>query len=280
VIGFFKDKRQIIIGFLFVLSIVPFFIRLAKKNDNGVSKDKKELFCSELTSLNSVQQIVDYIDSTYHKSSTSKGLDTALYVKISSDFIKKRFYHGLSHYTINDNWIAAIAGKLFWSHLSAIVKPEDILKHGEGLCSQQTIVFLEVLRRKNIHFRTIGLGFKEGPGHFLSEVSYNGSWHLHDVTVEPRWEKVVNHHKSIGYYMNNKDSLFLAYDGRLDRKVFDRIMEKMVYGSVDEFPAKNMLLFHQITLVLTYLIPLVLFIMFFITLFKSKAVSKTDKNSY
>jgi len=273
---FFKNKRQIIIGFFLSLSVLPFFIRLANKNDNVASKDKKELFHSELTSLNSVKQIVNYIDSSYYKVSSATNLDTALYVKVSSDFVKKRFYHGLSHYTINDNWIAALSGKLLWSHLSAIVKPEDILKHAEGLCSQQTIVFLEILRRKGVRFRTVGLGFKEGPGHFLSEVSFNGSWHLYDVTVEPKWEKVANHHRSMEYYMQNKDSLFLVYDGRLDRKVFDKIMEKIEYGKENEFPAKKMLLFHQVTLVLTYIIPLLFLVLLFMALFKEKMVPNTN----
>ena len=45
-----------------------------------------------------------------------------------SDIVKKRFYHGLSEYSIKDNWIAYIGGKLFWNHLVAIVDPDDIIK--------------------------------------------------------------------------------------------------------------------------------------------------------
>lgn len=252
-------KILVFLFFLFVLSILPLcfssFKAIPSQNIHN------ELFSPELINLNSISKITRYIDSSYYATSKLKKIDTALYVKISSDLIKRRFYHGLSHYSIYDNWIAALAGKLFWSHLSAIVKPDDILKHGEGLCSQQTIVFLEILKTKGINFRTIGLGYKEGPGHFLSEVSYNGSWHLHDVSVEPNWKKIDNHHKSANYYMSNKDSLFLAYEGRLERKLFYKIMEKVEYGNINEIPAKRMLMFHELTLKLTYLIPLILLIL-------------------
>jgi hypothetical protein len=256
----------ILLGLLFVLSVLPFcFPAISKQKNNS---KHYELYNPELSRLSSVKKLSYYIDSLYALENFSKKFDTALYVKMSSDVVKRRFYHGLSHYTFSDNWIAALAGKLAWSHFSAIVKPNDILKHSEGLCSQQTIVFLEVLKIKGINFRTIGLGFKKGPGHFLSEVNYNGAWHLHDVTVEPHWEKVMNHHKSMEFYQQNKDSLFSVYQGRLDRNVFSKIMEKVEYGKVNDVPARKMLLFHQITFTLTFLLPIVFFIAFIFSLFK------------
>jgi hypothetical protein len=181
--------------------------------------------------------------------------DTAQYVQIASKFTKERFYHGLSHYSISDNWIACLSGKFLWIHLSAIVNPNDILKHPEGLCSQQTIVFMELLKKKGINVRSIGLGYIEGPGHFLSEAYYNGSWHLHDVTMEPSWENVVHHHRSMSYYQSNKDSLYLAYESIYDKQLFNKLLEKVVISRTNEFPAKKMLFFHQITLFFTYLLP-------------------------
>ena len=267
-------KIVLLFGFLFILSILP--LCTSTKNQFNVKNKYDELFIPELIRLNSVQKLSYYIDSVYHDLSSSTSLDTALFVKVSSDVIKKRFYHGVSNYSINDNWIAFLSSKLVWEHLSAIVKPDDILKHEEGLCSQQTIVFLEILNQKGVNFRTVGLGYKEGPGHFLGEVKYNGTWHLHDVTVEPKWEKVVNHHKSLEYYLQHKDSLYLAYEGRLDRKIFDKIMQKVEFGNKNQFPAKKMLFFHQITLLFVYLIPIFLFLLFIISLMKNKkVVSKT-----
>ena len=100
--------------------------------------------------MNSLEKIITYNDSIY-LTKKIKTFDTAAYVKIVSETIKQRFYFGLLHYRFAENWIAALSGKLLWSHLSAVVNPNDILKHSEGLCSQQTIVFMELLKRKKIN---------------------------------------------------------------------------------------------------------------------------------
>lgn len=258
---YFRENGHIIFLILFFISVFPFLGKLSRSKE-GV-KSVNELFRPELLSLNSMEKVIAYSDSVY-KAKNFQTFDTAAYVRIVSSLIKERFYHGLSHYKISENWIAFLSGKLLWSHLSAIVKSDDILKYPYGLCSQQTIVFMDVLRHKNISVRTVGLGLVEGPGHFLCEVHYNDSWHLHDVTLEPQWNKLVNDHESVEYYISRRDSLYLVYDGRLTKKTFDKIFENVAYGKKNEFPAKKMLLFHNVTLVLTYLIPVFFLFMFWV----------------
>jgi hypothetical protein len=184
--------------------------------------------------------------------------------------IKKRFYHGISNYGISQNWIAYISGKLVWSHFAAIVRPSDLLKNAEGLCSQQTIVFLDILKNKGIKFRTVGLGYDEGPGHFLSEVYYNGAWHMYDVTMEPNWSAITNQHKSLEYYLNNKDTLLKTYEGKLHKDGFDKILKRVVYGKVEKMPGQNMALFHVFTHFLTYAFPLFFLWMIIRTIRKMK----------
>jgi hypothetical protein len=234
----------------------------------------KELFNIELTRFQSIDDISAHIDGIYAATHTNKQIDTLAYVKVTSDVIKKRFFHGLSHYSLKENWIAALAGKLLWNHLSAIVEPDDILNHNKGLCSQQTIVFLEILKRKGINTRWVGLGYKEGPGHFLAEISYHGKWHLYDVNLEPKWDRISNHHESMDYYQIHPDSLFITYEGILKRDLFNKIMKKVEYGEVNEFPAKNMLLFHRVTKLFTHLLPIFFASMILITLFQQKVPSK------
>lgn len=258
--NFLRDKAHIIFALLFFVSILPFLGRLSEKISNRISH-KNELYRPELYDINSMDKAINYIDSSY-SSVYANNLDTSLYVQCVSNFTKEKFYHGLSHYVASENWIAYFSGKFLWSHMSAIVDPNDILKHSEGLCSQQTIVFMELLKRKKINVRSIGLGYKEGPGHFLCEVHYNGSWRLHDVTMEPQWRKVANKHNSIEYYLSHKDSLYIVYESRLEKQVFDKITEKVAYGSVNEFPAKKMLIFHRVTLALTYFLPVFFAFMF------------------
>jgi hypothetical protein len=267
VVDFFKGKCHYIFGILLVVSIIPFFgyfFSVKKEPEN-----KPELFDRSLSRINSMEKAVNYVDSVY-STFGFQAFDTAQYVYIASKFTKERFYHGLSRYSFAENWLAVACAKIFWSHMSAIVCPNDILKHPDGLCSQQTIVFMEILRRKQISVRSVGLGYKEGPGHFLSEIKYNHDWHIHDVTKEPHWHKVVNHHLSMEYYLSNKDSLFLAYEGKLSRPVFDKILEKVEYGNANELPARNMLLFHKATKFFTSALPFTFLSLFLFCVFKRK----------
>jgi hypothetical protein len=268
VFRFTKDKKCIIYTILFILSIIPFFLNSPLKKSQP---DKKELFSPELERINSVDKAVNYIDSLYATKGFSS-FDTLEYVKTVTHFTKRRFYYGLSHYTVAENWIARLLGLTTWEHLSVIVDPDDILKRSEGLCSQQSIVFMELLNRKNISVRSVGLGYKEGPGHFLSEVNYKGSWHLYDVTMEPTWKKVVNHHKSMSYYLQNKDSLFMVYQEKYDSVLFNKLLDRVQYGVPNEFPAKNMLLFQKTTRLITYVLPcfLLLILVFFALKLKNK----------
>lgn len=257
---------------LLALSLLPLVYNTVSSIQSTYSH--KELFNIELSKFQTIDDITAHIDGIYSATHSSSNIDTLAYVNITSDVIKKRFFHGLSHYTYKENWIAALSGKLLWNHLSAIVEPEDILNYKEGLCSQQTIVFLEILKRKGIKTRWVGLGYKEGPGHFLAEVYYHGKWHLYDIDKEPKWERIANHHESTDYYRTYPDSLFLVYEGIIHRNYFYKIMEKIEYGGINEFPAKNMLLFHKVTKLFTYLLPIFFMAMIIMTLLKQKVPTK------
>jgi hypothetical protein len=257
VIRFLKEHKALIYGGLLFLSLIPLLLKLGKKEQPV--KSKSERYNSTLNTVNSLEKAAVYVDEQYALEGL-KEFDTAVYVKTATRFTKDRFFHGLARYDFADNWICYLSSKIAWDHFSAIVDPDDILDHAEGLCSQQSIVYMELLKKKGIKTRSVGLGYKEGPGHFLTEVFYKGSWHLHDVTMEPQWEKIKNHHESLDYYLRNKDTLFVAYEGILPRASFDKIMEKAEYGDPGEFPAKKMLWFQRITNWLTYLLPLGFFI--------------------
>ena len=217
---------------------------------------KSELFKIELTRFKNICDLTAYIDGIYSVRHSLDKMDTSIYVNICSDIVKKRFYHGLAEYSMFDNWIAALSGKLLWNHLSAIVDPDEILKYNEALCSQQTIVFMEILTRKGIKNRNVGIGSKDGKGHFLAEVFYANSWHMYDVNKEPHWNKVVLAHQSMDFYIKNKDSLYKIYDGKLTPMQINYLTETIHYGQPNKFPAKNMLIFHRITKFLTYVLPL------------------------
>ncbi|MDP2388228.1 MAG: hypothetical protein Q8M29_17775 [Bacteroidota bacterium] len=237
--------------------------------------DNSEQFNPKLCHINSIETSLEYIDKKIGKTN-SNDFDTLQFIKETSKFTKERFFHGLARYKFSENWIAYVGSKFLWDHMSAMVDPNDILKNCGGLCSQQTIVFMELLKKRGIKVRTVGLGYKEGPGHFLCEVHYENAWHLHDVTLEPQWSKITTDHQSMEYYKTNKDSLYITYESRLSRGSFNKIMEKIEYGQVNEFPAKNMLLFHRATKTLTYGLPVIFGILSFASYRKRKLQAKEN----
>lgn len=272
-ISMFKKLRQynhVLFGILFITSICPFVFDF-NEDINEQKILEEELYNPNLARLNSIDKIIYYIDSIYALNSSEK-FDTAKYVSIISQTVKERFYFGSSNYTLSENWLAYLSGKFLWSHLSVVVNPSDIAKKQHGLCSQQTVVFMEVLKRKGIKERSVGLGYKEGPGHFLCEVYYDNSWHLHDVTMEPLWRNIAHHNNSMEYYLQNKDSLYVTYETRYSKPVFYKLLEKVEYGKINQFPAANMRLLHRFTFFLIYFIPCLFLFLFIRSVFKKYKV--------
>lgn len=213
-----------------------------------------------LDSVNSVQKACAFIEKSNHL--PSHHFDTLDYVKKTTRFVKERFYHGLSHYSFSDNWIAWLLGKTVWSHFSVIVKPDDILKHQAGLCSQQAIVYMEILNKKKIVNRKVGMADNQGRGHFLTEVWYDHAWHVYDVNMEPDWTRIYHHHQSMVFYKQYPDTLYKAYEKKIPYNKLKQMLNHIEYGKSGEFPAKKMRLFHQFTFILVYLIPVICFALF------------------
>ena len=160
--NFFKNNRTLIFLFLFVVGVIPLIINNGTISFNQYKLNKTEKFKPELVRLNSIDKLISYTDSIYDSTPSLIKNDTALYVQTLSSVIKERFCHGLTSYSFSDNWIAYLLSKVFWEDFSAIVIPNDILKYPMGLCSQQTIVFMESLKLKHISVRSVGLGYKDG----------------------------------------------------------------------------------------------------------------------
>jgi len=271
------NKKFFIFLILFLLSIFPFIMQV--KEVVSVDLPSNDLYDSQLLKLNSIENLLLYSDSIYNKGIGDLQFDTVKYVDVLSNIIERRFQHGITYYDFSENWIAYVLGKAIWPHFSAIVIPDDILKHEQGLCSQQTMVFMAALKEKGIWSRSVGLGFKEGPGHFLCEVKYGGSWHLYDVSLEPRWDSLVKQNQSLEYYLAHKDSLFLVYQHKIPIQTFNKLTEKISYGEVNGSPAKKMRFFHNVTQGLTYFLPFVLGFVLFMSLWKNRAAVLHDRKN-
>jgi hypothetical protein len=265
-----KNKKQIVLFLLFVLTSLPFFLNIPSTNE--IHSSYHELYDPKLHSIRSVNDLVRYNDSLVALGSSTN--DTVEFVESLSTLTKRRFRHGLANYSITDNWITNLSGKVFWSHFLSIVDADDILKHNEGLCSQQSIVFLQALKGKGIPARSVGLGKKGDPGHFLTEVKYANDWHVYDVSSEPDWSHLVEPHRSMAYYEQHKDTLYKAYEHQMSREFFDTVTSKVNYGNVGEFPAKKMRFFHQFTYVMTVVFPFLFLLLLINSIYRTRLKSK------
>jgi hypothetical protein len=159
-----------------ILMLLPNLLPVTLQAD--ATYNGKELYNPNLHHLTSVQKLTDYADGI---AATQKIRGNSLqYAKIVSDVIKNRFYHGFSHYSLRQNWMASIGELVFGHNLAAIVDPDLILQHPSAGCSQQSIVFMEIMSRKGVDYRSILF-----PHHFASELRFGNDWYYFDPNMEP-----------------------------------------------------------------------------------------------
>ena len=140
--------------------------------------DRKEFFEPSMFQLNSIDKLTLYIDSIAAQNHIPS--NSVSYAVLTESVIKKRFYHGFSHYGMQQNWIAAVSEKMVGYGLSSIVIPKDIIKHPYAACSQQALVMTEFLKRKGFSYRSVGF-----PHHYAMEFLIDNNWYYFDPNMEP-----------------------------------------------------------------------------------------------
>ena len=149
--------------------------------------------------------------------------------------------------------MAMVASKFSKDGFSAIVIPNDILRYPYAACSQQSIVLMELLRRKGIATRAVAFqGKKEG--HFCFEAYYDRSWHFYDADMEPD-TKVLHAYNRPGadFLASHPEIMLAAYRQFPAEKMMD-IFSGYSYGKVNAFAAPKAILFQKVAKFLSYTI--------------------------
>ena len=150
--------KKAILVFLAVVFLLPNFI---DADINPVlSYDGKEQYDPALNNLNSIQKLTAYIDQLAKEQQISEG--SIEYAVLTETVIKKRFYHGYSHFTLKENWLAAVSEKIFGNGLASVVDPDEIVKYPSGACSQQSKHRTEADASMKLITRTDGCGAADG----------------------------------------------------------------------------------------------------------------------
>lgn len=217
---------------LFFLIILFSFLE-SKAND----KEPNEAFDQSLGRLNTIDLLNDYIDSCAVVQKVPAYSEQEVF--LVNNVIERKFYHGYSHYSFQENILANFAGQYIWDHLSAIVIPDDLVKHPMAACSQQAIVMMEVLKQRGYKVRKLGL-----TGHYILEVYYNNAWHIFDPNKEPKYQGIP--HDSLNAFLNN-GYISESYSKSLSPEDVKKIFTNIHVGKVNSVPAKNARIFHLVT---------------------------------
>jgi hypothetical protein len=228
--------------------------------------------------LASVTSLEKYCDSLYNANeSTLKGASyEERYTQLVSSVVRKRFYHGYSNFGIDNNFAAVVFSPLTGKNASAIVLPNEILKYPYAACSQQSIVVLSVLKKKEILSRPITFSGTKN-GHFCFETYYNNEWHFFDPDMEPDVKVLSAYNRpGIAYLAKNPSILLAAYSHIPSETVLD-IFTHYKYHSPSGSPAPRAALYQKITRVLSYMLWSFFLLLFIVT--RSKYLGLKDKVS-
>lgn len=224
-----------------IILAVPNFINY--DINEKLAYNQLERFHPALTSISSINELEHYIDTA----AVSKNIiiGSPEYTQLVAYVISCRFYHGFSHWKLNENWIAAIGEKITGIGLSCKVQPGKIMLHPNAACSQQALVMMEILRRKKTDYRKVGF-----PHHYALEVRSNDKWYYFDPNMEPNMNLKQRLHEN---WNENNDSVKKYYDSTKHKNLSYQFGDglKASFGPVNEVPAKRLHLFQSVTAVLS-----------------------------
>jgi hypothetical protein len=216
--------------------------------------NNKEKFDPSLSRLNSLHRLINYSDSSAIANQTKIG--SLSYGVLVASILRKRFYHGFSYYTFQNNWIAVASQYIFGKELASLVNPEEILKFPYAGCSQQAIVLMAVMKDKKIPYRSVGF-----PHHYATELQFKNNWYFFDPNMEPqikvnerkedKWKRSADYLKK--YYNGNNQYLNWAFGNSVP----------IIFGRPNADPAPHASIFQAVTKYLSkilWILPLFLFV--------------------
>ena len=217
--------------------------------------DQREDFDPSLSRLTDVTSLEQYCDSIFNSQQTGvTPIDfEKQYPLIASSVVRKKFYHGYSSFGYSNNYMALMLEPLTGKWVSAIVIPDDIMKYSYAACSQQSLVMMELLKRKGFKTRKVGFyGGEKVGGHFCFEAFYDNGWHFFDPDQEPNAKLLEKYNRpSIEFLVKNEDILLGAYAHWAPERVRG-MLSMYSYGKPNTFEAPNALIYQRITKFLSY----------------------------
>ncbi len=221
---------------LSLLLLAPNFLpfHLEQLNDSSQKNDYDD-FNSDLAS-----QIKSLEDLDNLSNSVNGNEQTLEYWNNVAKNLRQKFYHGYSAYTLQENWVAALAGYFFSPkiYFQYIVSPDDIMKYPMAACSQQGIVLQTLFNKKGINYKTVKFNH-----HYAVAAEIEGDWYFFDTNIEPDFidgkRPTLNQIEDIQYLK--------AIYPQFDFEEVKRVLGKPEYTENNPSMAPKMMFFHQVT---------------------------------
>ncbi|MES1220716.1 MAG: hypothetical protein ABUT20_34770 [Bacteroidota bacterium] len=217
--------------------------------DRFVIRQEWDDYDSTLARLNTIQKLSRFCDSLYEADTSNLS-----YPEVIAFVMRKKFYHEYSFYDFQTNPIGFLGSYILKNGAIAVVLPDYIVKYPYAACSQQSIVGMELFKRKGYPTRKVAMTDSLlSQGHFAYEAYYTGGWHYFDSDQEPD-TAVLNKYKrpSVAYMASNPEIALLAYNKNKDPELFKRLILSYKNGPVNKFPAPNAYLYQTVTKFLSY----------------------------
>lgn len=242
---------KIIFTFVFALSLCELLFKIpqVKKMFYAIEQQTgPEAYNPGLSRINSLAKLEVYTDSLYQQSIENIPPGLNRYPLIIGNVIRNRFYHGYLTYDIGNNFLAMLAGKISGRTYDAIVKADEILKYSGADCRQQSLVMMELLRKKGYSVRAVYLKSKKyNDEHYSFETFYSNAWHFSDPDLEPDADMLL-HKNRPSVALLARDSLLLTnvYSKQDPGKITD-LFKSYQYGKVNEIVPARLYILHTIT---------------------------------
>lgn len=231
--------RRINKAWLLVLALVLLLPNFLPFHLTEMASPKKIAEAFDPASVQHYRTVVN-IRNAVDKAANERNISvrSLAYAEILNDVVQQRFYHGYSHYALNENWMAAVAGYLVWNHLSAIVIPDDLLKYPMAACSQQSLLMMQLLRNKGIPVRKVGFAH-----HFALEAKFDNQWYYFDTDMEPDFDSYT---RASYEHLQKQGAIEKIYRSRLSAQQIPWVFANLQYEE-NYAGAPNATLFHIVT---------------------------------
>ena len=203
---------------------------------------------AKIDSLNDLKKFVDY----EIKENNFEGIDIPIYI---DEIVRKKYFFTTAYISADTNWILVGADYFFPErYFLTAMDPEDLVKKNHGMCSQQSIIFQELIKSYPFEYASIRF-ISDVFGHFASAVKVDDDWFYFDSFFEPVYDRnnplIVKKilkadieviRKLYPYHVTNfGNPLSPEYNFDLLTK------EEITLGDLNSFPAKQGVMFQKIT---------------------------------